>query len=199
MEEIRTLRANITPGPWAIYRSPCFATKRAHEELGGNFDPPSHVRIATRDADAQTHQPAHVVGLAESPFYQPGTRIHIEDADAEFIAASPQIVDELLVEVERLRRERDEAVKDRERLDWIEANARDVRQNEDAQTRVEFMQERETAAALSGDGFYVRRWGEVPEVDGELEYSARTHETNRFDTLREAIDAARSSHGGDTK
>lgn len=88
----RELRAGITPGKWEVnYESteePPFE-RYAYAILG----PKDHTCFGPNVSDSYREQYGHqiteIVGLS--------------DEDAEFIAASPELVDGLLAEVERLR------------------------------------------------------------------------------------------------
>lgn len=104
-EQIRKMRAAITPGPWKVFQNPLTSTEAAIEKgfqvhvAERFFD----TRIGTRDDDPQLHDSYPIVTTSHSPYYEPSPRISIKDADAEFIAASPEIVDFLLAEIDRLK------------------------------------------------------------------------------------------------
>jgi hypothetical protein len=84
---------------------------------------------------------------------------------------------------------------DTARLDWLESNGREAPVDEDAaQISVDYLRGFPSVPGREASGFYFRRWGAVPlDDEGQPDYSRRLYTSERFDTLREAIDAARAS------
>lgn len=174
--EIRERLAAATPGPW---REQQFNDKRivGPEHGVGKGRKKGWQPVVMLEDDGGCSDPE----CCGSPSYS----IRISEEDARFIASAPTDIAFLLSEIDRLRGALHESRKDRERLDWLEA-------------------ERASVFAVVEDEFDNRAVPALLRFSVEVDhYKTRIgggfcDVTGVAPALREAIDAARAGNGETT-
>lgn len=102
--EVKARCEKATMGPWTVRVNTYELNELGRETFGEKAGGDTENMIVTEWTHPLLKGPQRIIAIGYSPFYEGGERtLYIQDADAEFMAASRTDLPDALAEIERLQ------------------------------------------------------------------------------------------------